>query len=194
MADRSHDGATGAKPAPRRSYESRIPNLESRLSTGFTLIEILVVVVILAVLAAALVLSTAGSGRRQLEREGEQVRALIAYACEQAELSGREIGVSVGTDGFQFSRQEQDAWLPLREGELRPRHWIGGTAATLSRDGARAEVAAVFPEKPQLMCFSSGELTPFRLDLALGEVPGRVRIEGDPTGAVSLAVVDANAR
>jgi len=178
-----------------RCPESRFAMPQSRPSRGFTLLEILVVVVILGVLAAALVLSTAGSGRRQLEREGEQVRALIAYACEQAELSGREIGVSVAIDGYQFSRLEQDAWLPLREGELRPRHWVGGTAATLSRDGARAEVAAAYPEKPQLMCFSSGELTPFRLDLALGEVPGRVRIEGDPTGAVSLAAaVDANAR
>jgi general secretion pathway protein H len=179
--------------AKRLRFHSPLASRPSSLA-GFTLIEILVVVVILAVIAAALVLSTAGSGRRQLEREGEQVRALIAYACEQAELSGREIGVSVGSEGYQFSQQEQDAWLPLRDGELRPRHWIGGTAATLSRDGARAEVAAAFPEKPQLMCFSSGELTPFRLDLGLGEVPVRVRIEGDPTGAVSLAAVDANAR
>lgn len=172
----------------------RLPSiLATRPSSGFTLIEILVVIVILAVIAAAFVLSTAGSGRRQLEREGEQARALIAYACEQAELSGREIGVSVGIDGYRFSHLELDVWMPLQDGELRPRHWVGGTAATLSRDGARAEVAAAFPEKPQLMCFSSGELTPFRLDLTLGEVPARVRIEGDPTGAVSLATLDANA-
>lgn len=161
---------------------------------GFTLIEILVVVVILAVLASALVLSTAGSGERRLAREAEQMRALIAYACEQAELRGREIGVSMNNGGYRFSEFERDTWQGLTDTALRERSWLAGTSAILRRDGQPVEIAAQFPEKPQLLCFSSGELTPFRLELALGEVPVRYRLDGDPNGAVALATVADRAR
>jgi general secretion pathway protein H len=155
------------------------------LSHGFTLIEILVVVVILGVLAAALVLSVAvGGGERQLEREAEQMRALLGYACEQAELSGREIGISLNTAGYRFNR----------EGELRPRHWLAGSSAALTREGHAVEIAVQFPDKPQLLCFSSGELTPFRLDLGLADITNRYRLDGQPDGTVDLATVAVRGR
>jgi len=160
---------------------------------GFTLIEVLVVVVILAVLASALVLSTASSGERRLEREAEKLRALVAYACEQAELRGREIGVSLNSGGYRFSEFDRDAWVGFSDGELRPRTWLAGTDAMLSRDGHTVEVAAQFPDKPQLLCFSSGELTPFRLELALGEIAVRYRLDGDPGGAVALTTLSDRA-
>jgi len=177
----------------RRFCESRIPNPESRFPSGFTLIEILVVVAILGVIAAALVLSASGSGERQLQRESEQMRALLAYACEQAELRGREIGVSLNSSGYRFSEFEHDNWIGFGEGEMRPRRWLAGTAASLSRDGHNVEIAAQFPDKPQLLCFSSGELTPFRLDLALGDIPMRYRLDGDANGGVALAMLKPNA-
>ena len=64
----------------------------------------------------------------------------------------------------------------------------------LSRDGHGVEVAAQYPDKPQLLCFSSGELTPFRLELALGEIAARYRVEGAPDGAVALTTVADRAR
>lgn len=174
--------------------DSRFSLDGSRRASGFTLIEILVVVVILGVLAAALVLSTAGSGERRLEREAEQLRTLIAYACEQAELRGREIGVSLNRGGYRFSELDRDNWAGFAEGELRPRTWLAGTSALLSRDGHAVEVAEAYPDKPQLLCFSSGELTPFRIELGLGEIAARYRLDGTPDGAVALATVSDRAR
>jgi general secretion pathway protein H len=163
--------------------------------SGFTLIEILVVVVILGVLAAALTLAVGvGGGERQLQRQAEQVQALLGYACEQAELSGREIGVSMNTSGYRFSRLERDNWTAFREGELRPRAWLANSSAALSRDGQRVEIALQFPEKPQLLCFSSGELTAFELEFRLLENSTRYRLDGSPDGAVTLAVVSARGR
>jgi len=177
-----------------RVSKSRISNRQSRC-LGFTLIEILVVVVILAVLAGALTLSVGGvGGERQLAREAEQLRALLGYACEQAELGGRGIGVSLDTHGYQFSVSNRAEWEPAQTTELRPRAWLGGAPPILTRDGRRVEIADKAPEKPQLVCFASGELTPFRMDLALTDLPHVYRLDGEMSGDIALAVVDARAR
>jgi general secretion pathway protein H len=155
---------------------------------GFTLIEVLVVTVILAVLAATVSLTLAGSGgERQLEREAQRLSALIGYACERAELTGRSIGVAFAQGGYVFTERQLDAWMPLKDGELRQRKWMAGLAAQLSRDGVAAQIAEALPDQPQLACFPSGELTPFRIELALADRGGGGwRIDGEPDGKLTL--------
>jgi general secretion pathway protein H len=72
-------------------------------SGGFTLIEILVVVVISSVLSAGLLLSISLTGRdRDLEKEGDRFFNLLNYAREQAELQTREYGVILQDDSYEF--------------------------------------------------------------------------------------------
>lgn len=163
---------------------------------GFTLIEILVVIVILAVLAVTVTLAVgSASGERQLEREANRLQALVVYACERAELTGREIGVSIHDDGYLFSRNERDLWLPIRDDELRPRKWPAQLTATLTRDGHHVEDDKKNPsDKPQLVCFDSGELTAFELELAIPDLARHYRIDGHPDGTVEVAAVEPRAR
>ena len=162
---------------------------------GFTLIELLVAVVIVAVLAGALTLAVGSiGGERQLAREAEQARALIGYACEQAELSGRSIGLSFAARGYRFSRLAGAAWQPIAADELRPRVWLVGTQARLRRDDNDVQITADFPDKPQLACFSSGELTPFQLELRLADASRYYRLDGAGDGSVTLVAVDLHAR
>lgn len=159
---------------------------------GFTLIELLVVVVILAVLAGALTLAMGGlGGERQLEQEARRTQALVGYACEQAELVGRDIGLSIDRRGYRFSRRNGAAWLPLESDELRPRQWLAGTHTTFSSDGHAIVVGDDYPQKPQLVCFSSGELTPFRLELRLADLTQGWQLDGKPDGSVVLVALHA---
>jgi general secretion pathway protein H len=133
-------------------------------------------------------------GERQLEQQARRTQALIGYACEQAELVGRDIGVSVDTHGYRFSRRNGAAWLPVESDELRAREWLAGTQAAMSSDGHAIVVGDAFPEKPQLVCFSSGELMPFRLELRLTDLAQGWQLDGKPDGSLALVAMKVRER
>lgn len=171
------------------------PNMKTlgeRGQNGFTLIELLVVVVIIGVLAAALVISIGGSSERELSNASDRFQALVGHACNQAELSGREIGVSITADGYTFSRLDRDEWRAFgQDGELRARSWPRGLHVELTRAGRPLQLPIAGRDSPQVVCFSSGELTPFDVTLALGDAPARYRIEGADDGVVKAKRIEA---
>ena len=163
----------------------------ARAAHGFTLIEVLVVVVIIAVLAAALTLAVGGGSERKLAGEAERFQALLGHACDEAQLGGRETGVVLGGDGYAFLRLDGSQWRPFpRDDELRARPWSAGLRFELQRDGRAIEPAGGERAVPQLVCFSSGELTPFALTLSLGDAAPQ-RIDGDEDGAVRVHALEA---
>jgi len=183
-------GAGLREPAALRASGSLF--VRPRLSRGFTLIELLVVVVIVGVLAAALVIAIGGSAERQVANAAERFQALLGHACSEAELSGREIGVRLDVDGYAFKRLDGDAWNAFPQGdELRPRRWPAGLRADLAREGRLLDAATPATDAPQLVCFSSGELTPFSLTFALAEAP-RYRLEGADDGGLKIERVAAS--
>jgi len=87
---------------------------------GFTLIEILVVVVIIGVISAGVLLSVNLTGRdRELETESERLLSLMNYAREQAELQTREYGLIFHDDGYQFVAYDtrRGLWREVYEDE-----------------------------------------------------------------------------
>jgi general secretion pathway protein H len=168
--------------------------LVAQHARGFSLLEILVVMVILAVAVGAVTLAIAGAGgERVLAREAERTQALVEFACERAQLSGRDIGITLSQGGFRFSHFDGGVWLPYREEALRARTWPGNLSVALVRDEQAVRLDKSFPERPQLLCYASGELTAFRLDLALPDLARRYRLDGQGNGQVRLTAIDAHA-
>lgn len=142
---------------------------------GFTLIEVLVTVVIVAVMASVLVLSVGvGDQEQWLRRESERLQARIDYACERAELTGREIGMHLRLGGYAFSSLSGETWQFISNDKaLMPA--VLPEAVHLGLEAV--ELTESFIEKPQFLCLASGEATPMQLDLDGGAQATRWRIE-----------------
>jgi general secretion pathway protein H len=166
-----------------------------RSARGFTLIEILVVIVIIGVVVGALTLTAGGSAARELENAAERSRRLIELACERAVLSGRDIGFAPTAKGMHYGYYERDGWHALAEqggDELRPRPWGEGVEVRAERDGELLPSSDELPQDPPFACLSSGELTPLRLEFSRPDRSERWQLQGALDGRVSLTLLDAD--
>ncbi len=169
---------------------------------GFTLVEILVVVVIIAIVAAGMMLSVNLTGRdRDLQREGDRLFALINYTREQAELQTREYGLQFTDDGYEFLVYDplRGIWRDVTEDDaLDPRKLPDGLDVKLrveardivlshpdnSKDKASLDDKSSKDRTPQVMIFSDGDLTSFAARLERDNGLRTLTVTQDDTGAV----------
>lgn len=143
---------------------------------GFTLIEVLVVVAIIALVITGALLAFGGGGRDSgLERERDRLVALIDYARERAELQTLEYGIRCTPTGYRFLVYDPrlPGWVPdtLDDVLRQPRELPAGLFIALRVEGRevvlddpQAPLAGAAPA-PQLLLLSSGEINSFVLTL-----------------------------
>jgi hypothetical protein len=136
-----------------------------------------------------------GGAARQVEAQAQRLQALLQLACEQAELTGRDIGIFVSSRRIEFAWRGVDRWLPLAEASrepLRPRDFDGGIQIELQREGEVLALSEELPADPQLACLASGELSPFELRLRRADVPQRWLLRGELDAQLTLEASDGS--
>ena len=130
-------------------------------SLGFTLLELLVVLVIVALVSVGVGFSMRDASLVQLDREAERLAALLESARARSQVSGVPVRWRAQTDGFRFEG--------LAATEL-PRHWLDpDTRAVNPADPAQEATLLLGPEPiigPQSVVLSSRSQSDRRVRLA----------------------------
>lgn len=181
-----------------------------RYGSGFTLIEVLVVVTIIGIISAVVVLSLGNLGDdRELQTEARRITSLIEMASDEATLQGRDFGLEFLQTGYRFV--EYDAltgqWSEVFGDELmRLRQLAQDTEFDLFLEDRRIllDIDAADSAQnddaddnylrqdylPHILILSSGDITPFRLEIVRNTDRSSVSLGVSANGEVSVGTSD----
>lgn len=148
---------------------------------GFTLLEVLVVLVIISVIVGFAVLSI-DTGPEELRREGNRVASLLELASEEAVMNGREGRMVLRHHGYSFEQFQAGKWRASEDELFRPRRLPDGISFQLFLENEAVQLND--EENPEtaktgaLLILSSGEITPFELTVT-GEAGGEINIRSN---------------
>lgn len=146
---------------------------------GFTLIEMLVVLMIIGLFVGLVATITRPDDRAVLRLEAERLSQLLDFAAAEAQLTGKSIAWTADASGYRFWRARDDAnWAEIRDSELlRARALPQGVAVAGFRvENMRPQGAMRLEFAPQ------GSSLAFTIALSLGGE--RYAVAGSPVGDV----------
>ena len=181
---------------------------------GFSLLELILVLVIIGIMLAVVTISVADRRLDNLKLEAQRLAALIELAQDQAIISNREFGLHIDDNSYEFLEYVEEEWRPVRQ--------EGGSRFILRslKDGvfARVQVAGLYNDDadteylvnkeedpfeeedpfanesddeplptPQVLMLSSGEVTPFMIRLGWDfDEPAYMEIITEIDGSIVL--------
>lgn len=180
---------------------------------GFTLMEVMLVILLMGLAAAAVTMSIGNSGPQQaLERTAQQFIAATELVLDETVLSGYFVGIVVEKTSYQFVYYKDSKWNPLEKDRiLSEKQMDPGVTLNLVLDGLplvqedeteeswfeepliepSAEDKKKHPE-PQILLLPSGEMSAFELSFIAKTDQGEidVLVVGDSLGRLTLGRPD----
>lgn len=163
-----------------------MPVYQNKLSRqrGFTLLEIMLVMVLMAVVLSSVSLSfDIRSDRTRVEDEAKRFQAVVQLASDYALLNNLQLGLQIEERSYQFLGFDGENWQAINDDKLFSIHeldeeftlqlsigeipWLDdydaeeGLFGRLSDDEDDNEQKNKKRLIPQVYLFSSGEITPF---------------------------------
>jgi len=175
-----------------RAEPVKVQILETGTSTnpptkpaGFTLVELLVVIVLIAILGSLVVLSVdVDQESRELEASAQQVRQHLQNAFQEAILSGYPVGLLVEDNSLAFLLVEEQGWEVQLENEtlpvftVDPRWEMSLQTKLLPSDSDLNNPGGKIV--PQVLIYAEGYVDPFSilLDAATESISYRIATDG----------------
>lgn len=157
-----------------REHGVRVDLRFFRRYRGFTLLELLVVLVIVGIILGVVSLNVAPSERQAMQNEAQRIALLLQLARDEAIVRNRPIAFELTPETYRFLRRDGDVWRP-----------IGGDDTLRERRVARAPLAftiapQIAPQDGALRIVFGREPVdkPFLLTLSSHDVSVAVRADG----------------
>jgi general secretion pathway protein H len=156
---------------------------------GFTLIELLVVLVLVGIMVSMVVLSVGGQREKQLRNEIIRLQQVIRLAHEEAILNRNELAIRFRPNAYEFETLEDEEWQSISSPDfMRYREIDEDFSLSLLQDGIPIPLQG--EEGGRVLLASSGEMTPFELELRLVDSDAHYRLTGSAFGELNIEGVD----
>ena len=144
------------------------------LARGFTLLELLVVLVIAGIVLGLASFNAMPSATQALQNDAQRIALLLQLARDEAIVRNRPIAFEAGTERFRFLLREEDAWQVLKQDDLLREREFKRPPVKLSINASSPEPAA-----PLRIVFGREPVDkPFALTLSAADAHAVIRADG----------------
>lgn len=175
------DGKHVSENAPDKRDSAR-KSAAARHAAGFTLIEVMVVLVIMGVMATGISLGIDSLRGRDADQALKRLRLVLEASADRASVRGRPIAIELLPDGYRFAALDaDDNWRPLIDPPVFTERTL---PAGLAWAGLRLDGQAEASAAPRLQF---GTQAP-EYELRVATPGGNARFTGKANGEVILSL------
>ena len=133
---------------------------------GFTLIEIVIVVVIISFVISIATISFGNPQSKRIKQSSTQVTSLLQLAKEQAIFNSQDYALSIWESGYAFYTLNEEGWVLVTDDRIfRSRELPSDLEFVLYLDDIRVVLEKEDKKEPQVFITSDGEFSPFKLEI-----------------------------